>query len=80
MTTKSATKPAMCGAYAVIDCYGSIAVPVEMVQFLSDALRIDSRYEGGKTNHFLAKQQELSFKLFTSEQMNAMKVAHKLEE
>jgi hypothetical protein len=80
MSTKSATKPALCGAYAVIDCYGSIAVPVEMVQFLGDALRIDSKYEEGKSRFVLNKSQEINFKLITSEQMTAMKVAHKLEE
>jgi hypothetical protein len=78
MATKPTPAP-LSGAYALIEAYGSIAVPIEVVQHLTGIKRIDSKYEDGKRQYFLAKDQMTDFKLFGSEDMRAMVVAHKLE-
>ena len=74
-----APKPALSGAYAVIDCYGSIAIPIEMIQHLGDALRVEQKYENSKHFYALHSSQDINFRLLNAEQMTAMKVAHKLE-
>lgn len=79
MATKPTQPKQLSGAYALIEAYGTIAVPVEIVEHLVDIKRIDSKYEGGKNHYFLSKEQTINFKLFGSKEMTAMIVAHALE-
>ena len=79
MTKPRIAPPAQCGAYAIVDCYGQLAVPLEMVHLLCDAKRIDHNYVDGKNYYSLNKDQSLSFKVFGAAQMTAMFVAAKLE-
>lgn len=79
MAAKPTQPKQLSGAYALIAAYGTIAVPIEVVEHLVDIKRIDSKYEDGKTRYFLAKDQQTEFKLFGSKEMTAMIVAHALE-
>lgn len=73
------TKPS--GAYALLDMYGVLAVPIEALPLLTGVLRLDQEYNNDRKvyDYKLRKDQRVEFKLMPAEEMTAIRVASKLE-